>query len=391
MRTRWTPAALAALAVLTASALLSHATRAAPEAAPDGPRLPAAPGTAVDEVAPAPDAPPAPELVLPALPIVTPASAGPRRIVLKGGYEMVADVLRADEKAVVADLGFTVLRLPRAQVVGLEDPEADGEAEADPAPGPETGSDDAWRLYRTARLPRTTIEKNVDRFARAVVMVTSPGGQGSGFIIAPDGYLITNYHVVARETRIKVTVFDKTEAGYEQKHYKDVRIVALNPFVDLALLKIEGAEKPFTYAYLGAMDVIEVGEQVFAIGNPLGLTRTVSQGIVSTKNRNFEGRLYVQTTTDINPGNSGGPLFNLRGEVIGVTSMGYLFMGGLNFAIPVDVVKRFLENRDAFAYDEDNPNSGFRYLQPAGRTNPAEPPAGRVPTADLAAEAAPAG
>ena len=121
----------------------------------------------------------------------------------------------------------------------------------------------------------------------------------------------------------------------------------MNPFVDLALLKITETGDEFEYVYLGEMAEIEAGQEVFAIGNPLGLTRTVSQGIVSTKNRNFEGRLYIQTTTDINPGNSGGPLFNLKGEVIGVTSMGYMFMGGLNFAIPVDVVRRFIDNRDA--------------------------------------------
>jgi len=118
---------------------------------------------------------------------------------------------------------------------------------------------------------------------------------------------------------------------------------------------------------------------VFAIGNPLGLTRTVSQGIVSTTNRDFEGQLYVQTTADINPGNSGGPLFNLAGEVIGVTSMGYVFYGGLNFAIPADTVKAFIDNWDAFAYREDNPNAGFRYLQPGGRTNRDAPPAAKVP------------
>jgi len=153
----------------------------------------------------------------------------------------------------------------------------------------------------------------------------------------------------------------------------------LNPYLDLALLKIEEGEEPFRFAYLGSVGEVATGDQVFAIGNPLGLTRTVSQGIVSTKNRNFEGQLYIQTTTDINPGNSGGPLFNLRGEVIGVTSMGYMFFGGLNFAIPVDVVKRFIANRDAFAYDEENPNAGYRYLQPSGRKNKGPAPAFKIP------------
>jgi serine protease Do len=254
----------------------------------------------------------------------------------------------------------------------------------DDAPAPEQSADAAPQtpapsLYRTARGAKTTIEQNVTRFGEAVVQVNTPSGSGSGFLISPDGHLITNYHVIARETRIKTTVFQRIDNGFEQKPYDKVRIVAFNPYVDLALLKIEDPNRQFQYVFLGDMDRVSVGETVFAIGNPLGLTRTVSQGIISTTNRDFEGRLYIQTTADINPGNSGGPLFNLAGEVIGVTSMGYLFYGGLNFAIPIDVVRRFVENWDAFAYREDNPNAGFRYLQPAGRVNRNQPPAARLP------------
>jgi serine protease Do len=128
-----------------------------------------------------------------------------------------------------------------------------------------------------------------------------------------------------------------------------------------------------TCAYLGDIEHIKVGEEVFAIGNPLGLERTVTNGVISTKNRAFEGLVYIQTNAAINPGNSGGPLFNLAGEVIGVTNMGYIFYGGLGFAIPIDYVKHFIENRDAFAYDKDNPNTGYKYLQPDRRRNMAEP------------------
>ena len=137
------------------------------------------------------------------------------------------------------------------------------------------------------------------------------------------------------------------------------------------------------YVYLGDIDRIKVGEKVFAIGNPLGLERTVTDGVISTTNRAFEGLVYIQTNADINPGNSGGPLFNLAGEVIGVTNMGYIFFGGLGFAIPIDCVKHFIDNRDAFIYDKDNPNTGFKYLQPDQRRNKAEPkflnPAGSNP------------
>ena len=306
------------------------------------------------------------------------------KVLLKGGYEITGDVLKSDKRIVVVDIGCTVLRLDRANVVSIDGAKTPASRPTGTTLRPVREKTGQWQLFRTARLQRTTIEKSSERFGAAVVMVTSPGGQGSGFIISPDGHLVTNYHVIAGETRIKITVFNKTDQGYEQKHYKKVKIIALNPFADLALLKIEEAKGKLPYAYLGNMADLEAGQEVFAIGNPLGLTRTVSQGIISTKNRNFEGQLFVQTTTDINPGNSGGPLFNLKGEIIGVTSMGYLYLGGLNFAIPVDVVKRFVVNRDAFAYDEDNPNAGFRYLQPAGRQNKARPPAGKLPDLNVA-------
>ena len=300
-------------------------------------------------------------------------------IVLAGGAAVTGEVLKADDKVVIVDLGVTVLRIPRERVLRIDKAGAPATGPATQPASPREKKGAAWRLYRSADLVPTTIEKNAERFGEAVVMVTTPGGMGSGFVITPEGHLITNYHVIANETRIKITVFRRSDKGFEQKHFKKTKILAINPQVDLALLKIEGAAKPFKYAYLGAMKQIHAGQRCFAIGNPLGLTRTVSQGIVSTKNRNFQGRLYIQTTTAINPGNSGGPLFNTRGEVIGVTSMGYIFLGGLNFAVPVDVVKRFLLNRDAFAYDEDNPNSGFRYLQPARRADRGKPPAGKLP------------
>ena len=107
---------------------------------------------------------------------------------------------------------------------------------------------------------------------------------------------------------------------------------------------------------------------MFAIGSPLGLERTVTQGILSTKTRQIEGELYLQTSTQINPGNSGGPLFNLAGEVVGVTNMKITMGEGLGFAIPVELVKNFLDHRDAFAYAADNPNNPYRYLDPPSRT-----------------------
>ena len=96
--------------------------------------------------------------------------------------------------------------------------------------------------------------------------------------------------------------------------------------------------------------------------------------MISTTQRNFEGITYIQTDTQINPGNSGGPLFNDKGEVIGVTNMKIPLGEGLNFAIPARYVRDFLRNREAFAYDKNNPNSGYSYNEPPTRANFDTPP-----------------
>jgi serine protease Do len=305
------------------------------------------------------------------------------RIVLREGQEIIGDIIVEKQSQLYVDIGVTVLSIPKDKILEFEYTYVDETEGSDvddlddltiDAGALPSAVDVPDRLYRTADLKKSTIEKCVDVVSEAVVKVSSPSGLGSGFFINEDGYLITNYHVIERETKIEVTVFRKAKNGFEKKTFKKVRIEAINPFVDLALLKVEDIDDDgVTFVCLGDIDRIKVGEGVFAIGNPLGLERTVTNGVISTKNRAFEGLIYIQTNADINPGNSGGPLFNLAGEVIGVTNMGYIFLGGLGFAIPVDYVKHFIENRDAFVYDKDNPNSGYRYLQPDRRRNKAQP------------------
>jgi serine protease Do len=297
------------------------------------------------------------------------------KVILKEGQIITGDILAEKDNAIIIDLGVSVLKIPRDQVQdfqyshGFEIDQLENDANQTV---PQPLATDT--LYRTAKLKKTTIEKCVDAVSEAVVKVSTPGGLGSGFFINEQGYLITNYHVIERETKIEVTIFRKEKNGFEKKSFKNVKIEAINPFVDLALLRVEDLiDTPIKFACLGDIDDIKVGEKVFAVGNPLGLERTVTDGVISTRNRAFEGLVYLQTNADINPGNSGGPLFDLAGEVIGVTNMGYIFYGGLGFAIPVDYVKHFIENREAFAYDKDNPNSGFRYIQPDARRNYEEP------------------
>jgi serine protease Do len=301
-------------------------------------------------------------------------------VVLKEGQSLTGDILAERETQLIIDVGAAVLTIPKEKILGyrysntLEAGDIDVNGLDVNADEPQPRRDVSSRLYHTANLKKTTIEKCVEAFSEAVVKVSSPAGMGSGFFINEEGYLITNYHVIEKETKIEVTMFQKVKDGFEKKNFKNVKIEAINPFIDLALLKVEDlGDTKVKYAYLGDIDKIKVGEKVFAIGNPLGLERTVTDGVISTTNRAFEGLVYIQTNADINPGNSGGPLFNLAGEVIGVANMGYIFFGGLGFAIPVDYVKHFIENRDAFIYDKDNPNTGFKYLQPDQRRNKAEP------------------
>lgn len=308
------------------------------------------------------------------------------RIVLKEGQTITGDILIEKPEQLYVDIGITVLTIPKDKILRYEYTKSrksedvdvndvnDLGTKADGSTVLEQDISKPGQLYKTANLNKTTIEKCVEAVSEAVIKITSPAGTGSGFFINEDGFVITNYHVIERETKIEITLFQKAKNDFEQKKFKKVKIEAINPFVDLALLKVEDlGDQKVKFVHLGDFESINVGEEVFAIGNPLGLERTVTNGVISTKNRAFEGLIYIQTNADINPGNSGGPLFNLAGEVIGVTNMGYIFFGGLGFAIPIDYVKHFIENRDAFVYDKDNPNTGYKYLQPDRRRNKAKP------------------
>lgn len=300
-------------------------------------------------------------------------------VLLKQGQMLTGDILAKKDTRLILDIGVAVLNIETKDILEYEYTDrpaevTDSNESSNYAGGSGTPVAESGSLYVNGCLKKTNIEKCVQAVSQAVVKVSTPAGLGSGFFINEDGYLITNYHVIEKETKIEVTVFEQTKTGFEKKKFKKVKIIAINPYVDLALLRIEDrGDTKINYVCLGSIDDIKVGEEVFAVGNPLGLERTVTDGVVSTKNRAFDGLIYIQTNADINPGNSGGPLFNLAGEVIGVTNKGYIFFGGLGFAIPVDYVKHFIDNREAFAYDKDNPNTGYRYFQPSKRRNREKP------------------
>ena len=287
-------------------------------------------------------------------------------IELKTGHKLEGDVLKQQADVLYVDIGIDVVKVPLNQIKSRT-------AANDTANAP--AQVQKHQLYRTAQLPRRSIKELTEKFGEGVVLVQTPGGLGSGFIVNENGFCVTNYHVVEKETRIATTIFHRLDDGsFNRRRIDDVRIVALNPFFDLALLQIPvQKDLAFKPVFLAAEEDLQEGEEVFAIGNPLGLERSVSQGIIGTKNRNFRGQVYIQTTAEINPGNSGGPLFNARGEVIGVTNMKLLFAEGLGFAIPSPYVKLFLDNHEAFAFDRNNPNTGFRYLDAPRRRSVSNP------------------
>ena len=289
---------------------------------------------------------------------VVPSAPAMTAVRLKNGGEIKGDILSEKADHIIMDLGFTVVTVPRDEIDHII-------AEKTPAAA---AGEELSDLYRVSPgQPSLTVKENVDRCGDAVVEVRTPIGLGSGFIINPAGYVVTNEHVISGEYDISITQFRHGPAELERVQFNKVRIVAFDPHLDLALLKIEDTGGTvFPTVPIGDSSTLTEGQTVFAIGSPLGLDRSVSQGIIAQKNRPLDGQLYIQTTAQVNPGNSGGPLFNLRGEVVGVNDMKAMMIGieGLNFAVPASVVKSFLQNRDAFAFDPRNPNAGYRYLEP---------------------------
>jgi serine protease Do len=176
------------------------------------------------------------------------------------------------------------------------------------------------------------------------------GGTGSGFIVTPDGYILTNNHVVAGADRVTVTLLDNRQFP--------AKVIGKDPQTDVALIKVDATNLPTVT--LGDDRVSRVGQWVVAIGNPLGLDFTVTAGIISSKGRsqlNLPGRDryaiqdFIQTDAAINPGNSGGPLVNIRGEVIGINSAiasptGY--NAGYGFAIPITLAKQVMDDLREF-------------------------------------------
>jgi serine protease Do len=161
-------------------------------------------------------------------------------------------------------------------------------------------------------------------------------GQGSGFIISPDGYVMTNNHVVGEADKVQVKLSDGREF--------EAKVVGTDPHTDIAVIKIDATNLPIVR--LGDSDAIDVGDWVVALGNPFGLTNTLTAGIISAKGRSRIGITdyedFIQTDAAINPGNSGGPLVNLDGQAVAINTAIFSRTGGsmgIGFAIPINMAK----------------------------------------------------
>src|SRR3989338_1683737 len=163
---------------------------------------------------------------------------------------------------------------------------------------------------------------------QSVVSIITDKGQGSGAFVADDGYIVTNYHVVAGAGIIRILTYGNK--------IHNAKLIGYSEGKDIAVLKVE---EDYPYLDFGNSDDVKIGEKVIALGNPGGLDFTVTEGIVSAKRKSSSGVDFIQTDVPINPGNSGGPLVNIHSEIIGINEFKVRDFEGIGFAIASNVVK----------------------------------------------------
>ena len=184
----------------------------------------------------------------------------------------------------------------------------------------------------------------IEDAVKSVVIITTDLGQGTGFIISDDGYVVTNYHVIEDGTYVQVVT-------YEQETVEAI-VIGYSPNLDIALLKISGN---YDYLKLADSNDIQIGEKVIAIGNPYGLEFSVTAGIVSAVHRQGINRIeaYVQIDAPLNPGNSGGPLINKNGKVIGINNFKVGEGESLGFALESNYIKSTVNEITQLAFEKD--------------------------------------
>jgi serine protease Do len=281
------------------------------------------------------------------------------KITLKNGSVILSKILKEYDSNIIIDMGSELVKIDKKDIHSRSLIKVKKSAL--------TQDDKIKDIYTVGRREVAPVKELVERVNESVVMVKTPRGLGSGVIISDSGYLLTNYHVVEKETQITVTLYKKTQTAFEKIELKKVKIIALHPYRDIALLKLdidETKELKLQAASFSPDFKIDPGNMIFAIGSPLGLERTVTQGIVSSNMRNLGQLRFIQTDTAINPGNSGGPMFNANGEVVGLVCAGTSQFQGLGFGIPMTDIINFLTHRSAYLYDESQPQNGINYHQP---------------------------
>lgn len=298
---------------------------------------------------------------------------------LRNGAVVMGPVLKETPSVFFVDLGYDVLTLPRDDVAShsvllgapalerLQGPTRRTAQEDFP-----TATTDSVTLPSES-LPKTYKSTNemIESTARSVCVVSTPHGLGAGFIISPDGRVLTNFHVVRDERFCEVTLFLRSSGRTSRVKIDNVEVLASSALLDVALLKIpaeklEGRQLP-SLALRDTGNIV-VGSPVYAIGNPgMGaeiLEHSVSEGIVSSRQRNINDIIYIQTTAAVNPGNSGGPLLDAGGRVAGLVTYKAAAQENIAFALPAYYIRHFLANEEAYAVSQLYPNSGFRYLSP---------------------------
>lgn len=214
------------------------------------------------------------------------------------------------------------------------------------------------------------VSQIVDRVDSAVVSIEctlrSGKASGSGVIVSPDGYILTNAHVIDKAQSMQV----KLKNG---KKYNAKLIVNNNP-KDLAIIRIGVRNLPIVV--IGDAEKIKVGDSVVAVGSPLGLEHTVTSGIVSAKNREIDGRRYIQTDAALNSGNSGGPLLNSKAEVIGINTLVAKDAASLGFAVPVNTAYELFKSKKVAVVTELS-NKDLAASQYSNTADPTQARAGK--------------
>ncbi|MEW4567706.1 trypsin-like peptidase domain-containing protein [Tautonia sp. JC769] len=238
--------------------------------------------------------------------------------------------------------------IPHTSETAEPDPDADRRTPTDPAPAPLAGAGldaderNTIRIYEAVN--RSVVNISTSATVRGLFQDTEVSGSGSGFVINNQGHILTNHHVVEGAEVVQVGLFDGSVL--------DARVVGVDPSNDVAVLRAIAPPVSLIPIALGESRNLKVGQKVLAVGNPFGLERTLTTGIISSLDRSLESkngrsiRGIIQTDASINPGNSGGPLLNNRGEVIGMNTAIYSRVGqssGIGFAVPISTIKRVLK------------------------------------------------